>query len=680
MKNNLYSCLAMAFIAAGISNWADSSVAQSSGPQLENCAEDTLREIQTQVLEPEYEINFQNDFAAFMAPNRAQNLRFRFHETGFSASLRDQRESAFPWEMTLSLQSFSRLGQPGRQPEISNWIRVASKQHIEAAGPDLAIHYLNDRNGLKQDFTLKQRPPGRALVSLNFQVQREGVLLNVPADSPEVEFLNIVSGERVARYTKLAVFDANQRQLSAQFLACGEDSFAILLDDTDAAYPILVDPTLVADGNITNPQAGSSFGFVVAYMANLSRGNVTGGILVGAPDFDSGGYNDAGKAFYFATAGGSIPSSPTWTYTGTQTYQHVGYSIAGADIGSNTYGFRSIAVGAWGHTGNYAGEGAVFIFYATYTGTLATSPSVTLLGGSAYANMGWSLVNAGDVDGNGYEDLLVGSPSQSSGGYSYNGSVKLYYGTSSGLNTTPWTAYGGISSQTFGKSVAAGDVNGDGYSDLIVGAPGPYWSQAGAVYVFHGSSSGPSWAATKTGGSVGDQFGACVASSVPNEIGNLAPDQNGDDYQDVLVGATHATYNSKTEAGKVYLYRGSSTGLGSPVWTDGGTQDYGYFGTSIALGVLDTDNQADVMIGSPGYDFYPPSVTDDGRVTVYISSQTGNKFPVAQAYNNGLTSGASLGTSVAQGFPLVNGDRNVIAGAPGGGSGFQNVQVWKYSP
>ena len=168
MKTNLYPCIVMAVMATGISY----CVSQSSGPQLQNRSEDALREIQAQVIESEYEINFQNDFGALMAANRAHNLRFRFHEAGFSASIRDPKGSAIQWGINLSLESYGRVGQPSRHPEITGWTRVASKKQLEATGPDLVIHYLNDRNGLKQDFTLKQRPPGHGLVSLTFQVQR----------------------------------------------------------------------------------------------------------------------------------------------------------------------------------------------------------------------------------------------------------------------------------------------------------------------------------------------------------------------------------------------------------------------------------------------------------------------------------------------------------------------------
>ena len=107
--------------------------------------------------------------------------------------------------------------------------------------------------------------------------------MNVPIDGGEVQFLDPISDQRLASYTKLAVFDANQRQMSGLFLALGEDSFAIVFDDSDAVYPILVDPTLLADGNIQNPQAGCSFGWVVAFMADFSRGTRDGGVLVGLP-------------------------------------------------------------------------------------------------------------------------------------------------------------------------------------------------------------------------------------------------------------------------------------------------------------------------------------------------------------------------------------------------------------
>jgi len=189
---------------------------------------------------------------------------------------------------------------------------------------------------------------------------------------------------------------------------------------------------------------------------------------------------------------------------------------------------------------------------ATYPLTvdpLIATPPWTALGENDGDEFGFAVGTAGDVNGDGYADLVVGA----SGYGALRGKVYVYHGGSTGLTTGPadWTAGGENDDDLFGCAVGtAGDVNGDGYDDLVVGAS-DYAISRGKVYVYHGGSTGltagpADWTAGGENG--GDHFGYAVGT---------AGDVNGDGYADLVVGADY--YDSVR--GKVYVYHGGSTGL-----------------------------------------------------------------------------------------------------------------------
>ncbi|MFT5587402.1 MAG: hypothetical protein ACI9VR_005012, partial [Cognaticolwellia sp.] len=133
---------------------------------------------------------------------------------------------------------------------------------------------------------------------------------------------------------------------------------------------------------------------------------------------------------------------------------------------------------------------------------------------------GYAISSAGDLDGDGYDDLMVGAHFDNDMGLD-SGSVYVYYGSASGLDTASeqkLTASDGASSDRFGSALAGGqDFDGDGYDDVAVGA---WWdddngSYSGSAYIYYGSSTGVSLASeqklTPADGAAGDQFGVTLA-------------------------------------------------------------------------------------------------------------------------------------------------------------------------
>jgi hypothetical protein len=643
----------------------------------------------------EYEIHWQPSRGAYMAPNRAHNFRFTFANDGFTATPRELEEGDLDWRLSLKLSSYGKsesLPAPAISgPTLSGvWATVTNTAQLRGDG--ITISYRNDTTGLRQEFLVSQKPLGQGPLWLNFKAEHD--LLDLEADEIEncLNFLATGFGTNVVRYLDLKVFDANQKSLEAKVLKIDDDRFAIVVDDEGAQYPILTSGSLQAVGNETNPQAGSRFGYSVAFFINITYGGLGsqtgpmagaapyGGILVGAPYFDPGSVPQAGKVFYFDCAGsGALKTTPTWTYTGNQSYEHVGFSVADAryvKYASTSDKFHAVLVGAPDYSGAYSHEGAAFVFYADLNGVISNQPSWTVTGGQAYASCGWSVAGVGDVNGDGWDDVLIGAPNYSNS-MANNGKAALYYGSSvNGLSLTPaWTAYGRSYYEKFGTSVAGGNIDGQNFKDVIIGAPGLPETNSGSAYVYLSLPGGGLNNAVATilqGEHIGDQFGTSVASVF---------DQNGDAMDDVLIGAPMATYSALSQAGKVYLYRGSSTGVSTPaVWTAGGLHASDYFGSSVAGGKVDSDSYADMIVGSPGWSSVSLGLSKDGAVALFLTDTNGLPAITPSSLNAGLLSNVRLGTSVAYGGFLVNQQRNIIGGAPYGTSPYQNVQVWIWVP
>jgi hypothetical protein len=168
------------------------------------------------------------------------------------------------------------------------------------------------------------------------------------------------------------------------------------------------------------------------------------------------------------------------------------------------------------------------------------------------SNFGASVGTAGDLDGDGYDDIIVGAPGFD-GGLTDQGRAYVYRGSESGVTTAGgWLASGDQIGAQFGHSVGtAGDVNGDGYDDVLVGAlrydNGE--TDEGRAYVFHGSPSGPGAVAYWT--AEGDQESALFGSAVAT-----AGDVDGDGYDDVLVGA-YLYDGGVRDQGRSYLFYGA---------------------------------------------------------------------------------------------------------------------------
>ena len=310
-----------------------------------------------------------------------------------------------------------------------------------------------------------------------------------------------------------------------------------------------------------SPQQDAQFGYSVANAGDVN-GDGFGDVIVAAPYYDAAAGADEGRVFLYLGSAAGLSSSPSWFKSGGQANARLGIDVAGAgDV--NGDGFSDVIIGADG----YGATGAAFVYLgrptnASFPQGLSNTPIRTLIGVRAGSSFGLTVATAGDLNRDGFADVVVGAPTflDDPDFGPQIGMVTTYHGAPGGPLATPssniYGPYTNPGSQNrFGNGVAgAGDVNGDGYGDLIVGDQwfeGPAGFAQGSAYIFHGSPSGiPSSVANRTFQDCPTDFcdfGRDVAG---------AGDLNGDGISDVLIAAYGYTGAVSREGG-IFLHLGN---------------------------------------------------------------------------------------------------------------------------
>ena len=453
-------------------------------------------------------------------------------------------------------------------------------------------------------------------------------------------------------------------------LAVGDTSYSsntgrVHIFYNDGTFPIT---SATADVTITGEATGNQFG------RNLTSGDFNADgktdLVVGAHLYATA----TGRAYVFYN--GAIVTENASTadviITGETTGNDFGFYMTTGDLDADNK--ADLVVSAPDYSSNI---GRVYIFYgdgnfgsvSCTTDCLASNADV-YINGSGGNSLGVPFT--GDFNADGKIDLVLGV-----GGYNSNqGRTYIFYGdgvsndfgtaTCSGMPsacsvTNADVTITGETSSLFGDSFSAGDFNGDGRTDLVVGAR-QYATSTGRGYIFYNDGSIPTTAATAdviiTGEATNNYFGNVFATG----------DFNTDGKTDLVVGADY--YNAQT--GRTYIFYSQNGQVNTNQYITGNAAS-DFFGAAMTTGDFNADGKTDLAIGAPGYN--PGGAANTGRVYIFYND---GSIPTTAATADVIITGGATNDNFGSSFALADlnadGNLDLVVGAPRPGSG--NVYVF----
>lgn len=615
---------------------------------------DQLLQIQEYLTRSEYFIHWQSNAGIYTSPNRKNSLRAVY--TGQEMSITPQNAQQ-QWSFSLTVKGVYANGgplyKPVKQPLVSmdeNTIQFNHDDHF-------TVEYVNNEQGIRQNFIIQQ--PAVHTHKLSVQLQPASGWKTIKRSATSLAFKN---RQQLLSYNDLKVWDANGKSLPAHF-SIEDNLVQIEVDAENAIYPVTIDP-IVLNGTPQNANTFLQSNRAKAFMGMSvsGAGDINGDgyddVILGAPGYENGQLTEGAVFVYYGTSRGINPTTYTLLERNIVHGQFGEYLSGGGDLDGDGYDDIVIGVPQYS-TDTINSTGSIYVYYGSSSGIKANTPDI-ISGTHPNGYFGGSVSMSKDLNGDLYDDIIVGE-SGASQGQTNEGTVTIVYGGPWGVLYTASTVIeGNVMGKGLGRAVSgAGDVNGDGYNDVLAGA-------YNSAYVYYGGPWGVETtpATSLTSNQQNSYFGYSLAGG---------GDINGDGYDDILIGASSYT-NGQSSEGAVFVFNGSAAGIvTTPALILEGNKDSVRYGANMAfVGDINSDGFSDIIASATGQ---ASDITQrgEGMAYVYYGRASGiNPVPASTIQSN--QEAAALGYGV-DGAGDVNGDgySDVLVGS----LLYSNGQQWE---